>query len=217
MRLSAARAALSGAAIACAMLLTAAVPANAVPATQVAMADVNREVLLSPADQPPVGQAFQQPWINPYFEGGVTGPTCWQYGRPNGASAGISARYSTPTSFHSYNNVWVFPTADAAAAFERTWRNYLTTCVERNRPEENASFVLHVTKVGEAGGVDIMRITSGVNGYTAITQYWWVAVVRQGTAVYAVQLLDYRNGEPQAMPFDNTVAKIKQKLATYYP
>ncbi|MEV4110251.1 hypothetical protein [Nonomuraea sp. NPDC049695] len=50
-----------------------------------------------------------------------------------------------------------------------------------------------------------------------MTQHFWVAVVRQGRAVYAVQLLDYRNGDPQLMPFDGTIAKIKAKLAAYYP
>ncbi|GAA2282262.1 hypothetical protein GCM10010149_28650 [Nonomuraea roseoviolacea subsp. roseoviolacea] len=217
MPLSAARVTLGSATVALAMLLTAP-PANAVPVTHSAVTrdGVDRRVLLTPAEQPPAGEAYGQPWINPYFEPAVTGPTCWRYGSATGASAGLSARFSTPTWFHAYNDVWVFPSADAAAAFERQWRADLATCVDRNPPGESGSFVLDVTKAGEAGGVDVLRVTSGLNPYPQ-TQHWWVAVVRQGTAVYAVQLLDYRDGDPRPVPFDDTVAAIRKRLATYYP
>ncbi|MFD1546786.1 hypothetical protein [Nonomuraea guangzhouensis] len=222
MHLAAARAALSGATVVCAMLLTA-LPATAsaapAPATQAAatQAGIDRGVLLAKADQPQAGEAYGDPWVNPYFEPGVTGPSCWDYGRNTRATAGISARFSTPTWFHSYNDVWVFSNSDDAAAFERQWRADLTTCVDRNRPAETGMTVHDITKVGETDGVDILRITEAVNPYSTITHFFWVAVVRQGRAVYAVQLLDYRNGEPQPMSFDNTVAKIKAKLAAYYP
>ncbi|MBN6053931.1 hypothetical protein JYK22_18465, partial [Nonomuraea sp. RK-328] len=222
MPLSASRATLAGAAAALAMLLTAS-PVNAAPVTHgtatygAVTQDVDRRVLLTKAEQPPVGQAYGEPWINPYFEPGVTGPICWQYGRSTRASAGLTAHFSTPKWFHADNDVWVFPNADEAAAFERQWRADLATCVDRNPPAESGTFVLDVTKVGEAGGVDVLRVTSGVNPYYPITQYWWVAVVRQGAVVYSVHLLDYRNGDPVPVPFDDTVAAIRQRIATYYP
>ncbi|MEV0235437.1 hypothetical protein [Nonomuraea sp. NPDC050786] len=204
------------------MLLTA-LPATAVaapPSTAQAGATedgVDRRVLLTKADQPPVGESYGDPWVNPYSEPGVTGPSCWEYGRGTGASAGISARFSTPTWFHSYNDVWVFPSADDAAAFERRWRADLATCVDRNPPGESGTAVSEVAKVGEADGVEILRVTAATNPYSTMTYHFWVAMVRQGRAVYAVQLLDYRHGDPQPVPFDGTVAKIKAKLAAYYP
>ncbi|MFI6790626.1 hypothetical protein ACIBG4_25185 [Nonomuraea sp. NPDC050383] len=204
------------------MTLLTTAPANAAPAappgvTQArTQAGVDSRVLLARTDQPPAGEAYGDPWINPYFAPGVTGPSCWQYGRATNASAGIEARFSTPLWFHTYNDVWVFPSAEQAAAFERQWRADLATCVDRNPPAETGSFVTEVTKVGEADGVDVMRITSGLNPHPA-TQHFWVAVVRRGAAVYALQLLDYRHGDPQPVPFDDAIAKIKQKLATYYP
>ncbi|MGW6500514.1 hypothetical protein [Nonomuraea angiospora] len=222
MHLSAVRAALSGATVVCALLLTALpATASAAPASTAqagaAQAGVDRGVLLTKADQPPVSESYGDPWINPYFEPGVTGPTCWDYGRDTGASAGVSARFSTPTWFHSYNDVWVFPSADDAAAFERQWRADLATCVDRNPPAETGSAVFDVTSAGEADGVEVLRVTAAVNPYSTLTHHFWVAVVRQGRAVYAVQLLDYRHGDSQLMPFDGTIAKIKAKLAAYYP
>ncbi|MBB5783060.1 hypothetical protein [Nonomuraea jabiensis] len=217
MHLSAVRAALSGATVVCAMLLTA-LPATAAAApASTAQAGVDRGVLLTKADQPPVSETYGDPWVNPYFEPDVTGPTCWEYGRDTGASAGLSARFSTPTWFHSSNDVWVFPSADAAAAFERQWRADLATCVDRNPPAETGSAVFDITRAGEADGVEVLRVTAATNPYSTLTYHFWVAVVRQGRAVYAVQLLDYRHGDPQLMPFDATVAKIKAKLAAYYP
>ncbi|MEV4577736.1 hypothetical protein AB0K16_31280 [Nonomuraea jabiensis] len=158
-------------------------------------------MLLTKADQPPVSETYGDPWVNPYFEPDVTGPTCWEYGRDTGASAGLSARFSTPTWFHSYNDVWVFPSADAAAAFERQWRADLATCVDRNPPAETGSAVFDITRAGEADGVEVLRVTAATNPYSTLTYHFWVAVVRQGRAVYAVQLLDYRHGDPQLMPF----------------
>ncbi|MET7464755.1 hypothetical protein [Nonomuraea sp. NPDC005501] len=102
------------------------------------------------------------------------------------------------------------------AAFERQWRADLATCVDRSPPAETGSFVTEVTKVGEADGVDVMRITSGLNPHPA-TQHFCVAAVRRGAAVYALRLLDYRHGDPQPVPFDDAIAKIKQMLVTYYP
>ncbi|MEV4359339.1 hypothetical protein ACWEPL_47950 [Nonomuraea sp. NPDC004186] len=217
MHLSAVRAALSGATVVCAMLLTALPATASVPLASTAQAGVDRGVLLTKADQPPAGESYGDPWVNPYFEPGVTGPTCWEYGRGTGASAGVSARFSTPTWFHSYNDVWVFPSADGAAAFERQWRADLATCVDRNQPGESGSAVFDITRAGEADGVEVLRVTAATNPYSTLTYHFWVAVVRQGRAVYAVQLLDYRHGDPQLMPFDGTVAKIKAKLAAYYP
>ncbi|WP_433515888.1 hypothetical protein ACQP2T_10070 [Nonomuraea sp. CA-143628] len=222
MHLAAARAALSGATVVSAMLL-AALPATAsvasaattrAAATQVG---IDRGVLLTKADQPPVSESYGDPWVDPYAEPDVAGPSCWQYGRGTGAIAGISARFSTPTWFHSYNDVWVFSSPDDAAAFERQWRADLATCVDRNPPAETGTAVYDITKVGEADGVDVLRVTSAANPYSTVLQHFWVAVVRQGRAVYAVQLLDYRHGDPQLMPFDGTIAKIKAKLAAYYP
>ncbi|MGW0195460.1 hypothetical protein [Nonomuraea sp. NPDC003201] len=74
-----------------------------------------------------------------------------------------------------------------------------------------------ITRAGEADGVEVLRVTAATNPYSTLTYHFWVAVVRQGRAVYAVRLLDYRRGDPQLMPFDGTVATIKGKLAAYYP
>ncbi|GAA1565333.1 hypothetical protein GCM10009678_55480 [Actinomadura kijaniata] len=154
-------------------------------------AEVGRNVLLAPADQPPVGHAWSKPYIDPYFDPSRTGPSCWQYGIATGAQA-----------------------------FEQRWKSRLATCAERDKPGEGpdgSSYVTVIRKVGTADGVDVWRITGGPNPYVGLDSHVQVAVVRQGRAVYAMNLLDYRNGEPAPVPFTAAVVKIKQRLAAYYP
>ncbi|RJL30806.1 hypothetical protein [Bailinhaonella thermotolerans] len=178
---------------------------------------VDRRVLLTKEEQPPVGDTWKAPWINPYFEPAITGPICWEYGAPTGATGGLSARFDTSLWFYNYNDVWVFPDAAAAAAFENRWREYLTTCVERHPPGEHGTHIRDMAKVGVADGVDVWHFTTAVNPYHTITQHFWTVVVRQGRAVYAMDLLDYRDGEQSPPSFAASVAKIKERLAAYYP
>ncbi|MEV4257415.1 hypothetical protein AB0J52_30025 [Spirillospora sp. NPDC049652] len=180
---------------------------------------VDRGVLLSAAQQPPVDETWRaNPYIDPYFQPSVTGPSCWEYGRATGARDGLGARYDTPTWYSNYNDVWVFADSAAAASFEQQWKSLLASCVEREKPggPMGTLYVTAVTKVETTGGVDVWRLTTGVNGGGG-TQHWQVALVRQGRAAYAMDLLDYRNGDPAPVPFASSVAAIKQKLATYYP
>ncbi|MGK5552615.1 hypothetical protein ACSNOI_13465 [Actinomadura kijaniata] len=204
-------AALTGTVAALTLALTA-LPAKAV--------EVDRNVLLSSADQPPVGYAWSKPYFDPYFDPARIGPSCWQYGVATGAQAGIEARFSASSTFHNYNDVWVFSDAAGAQAFEQRWKDQLATCAERNKPGEGpdgSSYVTAIRKVGTADGVDVWRITGGINPYVGLDSHFQVAVVRQGRAVYAMNLLDYRNGDPAPVSFTTAVVKIKQKLATYYP
>ncbi|WP_026411704.1 hypothetical protein [Actinomadura oligospora] len=181
---------------------------------------VDRGVLVPAAQQPPVGEAWKTtPYVNPYFEPGVTGPGCWPYGRATGAVDGLDARYDTSLWFYNYNDVWVFPDSAHAESFERQWKDLLTTCVERNKPgqgTETTQYVLDVTKIETVDDVDVWRLTTGVNGGGG-TQHWQVALVRHGRAVYGMDMLDYRNGTPTPIPFASTIPVIKQKLAAYYP
>ncbi|WP_199486814.1 hypothetical protein, partial [Actinomadura logoneensis] len=195
-------------------------PGKAAAAPARAASAVDRGVLLSAAQQPPVDETWAAtPYIDPYFEPSVTGPSCWDYGRATGAQDGLSARYRTPTWYYNYNDVWVFADSAGAAAFEQQWKNLLADCVQRSQPGSGApgtAYVTAVTKVATEGGVDVWRLTSGVNGGGG-TQHWQVALVRQGRAAYAMDLLDYRNGDPAPIPFTSSIAAIKQKLAAYYP
>ncbi|MFC4906843.1 hypothetical protein [Actinomadura gamaensis] len=198
----------------------AASPRHASSPAALAASGVNQNVLLSKAQQPPVDETWgDKPYINPYFQPTVSGPSCWDYGRATGAQDGLSARYSTPTWYYNYNEVWVFPDSARAASFEQQWKTLLASCVERNKPGtggEGAIYVTAVTKVGTESGVDVWRLTTGVNG-GGETQHFQVALVRQGRAAYAMDLLDYRHGEPAPIPFADSITAIKQKLATYYP
>lgn len=188
-------------------------------ATARTAAGVDHGVLVPASQQPPVDGTWKTtPYINPYFEPAVTGPNCWDYGQATGARDGLDARYDTSLYFYNYNDVWVFADSAGAASFEQKWKDFLSTCVARNEPggPMNTSYVTAVDKVDTTGGVDVWRVTSGMNGGGGL-QHWWVATVRQGRAVYSMNLLDYRNGDPAPISFASTIPVIRQKLAAYYP
>ncbi|MCP2338491.1 hypothetical protein [Actinomadura rupiterrae] len=225
MPVSKVRASVSAAAAAVLALTLAASPADAAPADHAAgparlASGVDRNVLLSKAQQPPVDETWgDKPYVDPYFEPSISGPSCWEYGKATGALDGLNARYSTPTWYYNYNEVWVFADSAHAASFEQRWKDLLATCVQRsdpNSPTQGTVYVTAVNKVGTESGVDVWRLTAGITPYPPTT-HWQVAVVRQGRAVYAMDLLDYRHGEPAPIPFADSITAIKQKLATYYP